>query len=345
MKNFTGRVYDISSLGNIISVQNRFVKQRYVEKNNELRESQTVKSPSFVVARGTKDGAVISWHNEQPGVKGFHIYRNGSRITKKPLPPEITTFADKGNGTFEYRVSAVASDGQESPRSVLSRCQVGSADTKSPQLVVISPPTSCQPGQPVDVKVRVLDGRTFSSISAKIYYRKPTEQNWKQFPMLRRTKAVFGYRIAGQEITEAGLEYYVVVSDGDNISNFPATAPTLPMSLTAGRITDTSAPAPLGEFTAQPGALNVLEIGKTLKWVPSASDDVFWYQIYRSRQSNFQPGPANQLTYVPGSVTEFKDNGLDWDGQRLTGLRYYKVTALDKSGNESSTRHTTAVDW
>lgn len=339
MKNFTGRIYDISSLGNIISVQNRFVKQRYVAKNEEFRKSQVIKSPSFVEARGTQDGAVISWRNEQPEVKGFHIYRNDSRITNDLLPPEITAFANKGNGLFEYRVSAVGADGQESPQSVPTHCKAGASDTDSPQMIVISPPTSSPLGQSVDVELRVLDDRTFSSISAKIFYRKPTDQQWKQFPMQRKTKAVFGYRIPGKEVNEEGLQYYLVASDGDNISYFPTTAPALPMSLTACRITDTTAPA------APSKAPTRRLKDKTIRWARPSSDDVFWYQIYRSSHKDFEPGPANRLTYIPGYLTEFKDNGLDWNGQRLNGLRYYKVTALDKSGNESSSDHAIAVDW
>ena len=44
-----------------MSTQNRFVKQNYVEKINQLRKQQRVQAPSHIIAKGTLEGAQISW--------------------------------------------------------------------------------------------------------------------------------------------------------------------------------------------------------------------------------------------------------------------------------------------
>ena len=49
-KNFSNRVTDISSLGNIQSIQNRYVQLRYIGKETQLIASQSVKAPSSVMA-------------------------------------------------------------------------------------------------------------------------------------------------------------------------------------------------------------------------------------------------------------------------------------------------------
>jgi hypothetical protein len=41
------------------------------------------------------------------------------------------------------------------------------------------------------------------------------------------------------------------------------------------------------------------------------------------------------VTYVSGDTTEFKDAANDFDGQELSGVRYYRLTVEDKAGNES----------
>lgn len=68
-RSFLYRIEDISSYGNIMSTQNRFVKQNYVEKINQLRKQQRWQAPSHIIAKGTLEGAQISWRNEEPAVR------------------------------------------------------------------------------------------------------------------------------------------------------------------------------------------------------------------------------------------------------------------------------------
>ncbi|TWT82474.1 Endo-1,4-beta-xylanase A precursor [Planctomycetes bacterium CA13] len=323
--NFNDRVHDISSLGNMISVQNRFVKLRYVPKVKELRRQQQIQSPSAVTACGTIDGTVIRWHNEQPSVHGFNVYRDGQQINDTLLPPDVSMFADHVNGTFAYQVTAVDETGNESPRSIRSQCSAGDADKIAPHVIVISAPTSQPVGQPVDIVARVLDGRVYKEISATLYFRKPAESEWKELPMTRQAKAVFGGRIPGYEVSETGLEYFVAASDGTQTGYFPKAGITQPATLVGFSILDTTPPV-------QPSGL--VDANGTLQWKASEGR-VYWYQIYRGNSPEFKIGPATLLTYVPSDVSEFTDKAPDRNGQPLRGADYYRVVAVDEAGNES----------
>lgn len=335
VQSFRDRVYDISSLGNIMSIQHRFVKERYVVKEEKMRAAQTVKAPGDVQARGTKTGAVIRWQNRQPEARGYHVYRDGRRLNAELIAHPAMKYTDQASGNFRYQVSAVDRQGREGPRSVPSRCPAGHADRKAPRIVVISPPTSLMPGQGLEVKARVLDDRSYGCISAQLCYRRPGRNRWQVIPMERRTKAIFGARIPGAEMTEAGLEYHVQATDGDNTGVYPATAPQLNLTAVAWHWPDRASPPPLKAVTLSE---------QTLTWHKPAPD-VFWIRIYRSRRPDFEPGPANALTYVPAGITRFKDNGLDWDGQPLTGTWYYRLATQDKSDNESKATRAVGIQW
>ena len=69
--NFTGRVTDVSSLGNVVSTQNRYVQRNYLPKERQLRKRLAIQPPSDVTARGTLQGAVVVWNNEQPVRRAF----------------------------------------------------------------------------------------------------------------------------------------------------------------------------------------------------------------------------------------------------------------------------------
>jgi hypothetical protein len=325
VKNFTGRVTDISSLGNVMSSQNRYVQKNYVAKEDTLRKYQSVKAPSFATARGTLNGAVISWKSEVAGAKGFNVYRNGKKLNGQPLAGTSTSFTDMANGSFSYCVTAVDASGNESPMSVPSRCDAGAADTTPPHVVVVSPPSSHSAGQAVWVKARILDNRAYEYISAALYYRIPGDRAWKKMKMDRKVKAIFAAAIPANAVGEKGLEYYVEASDGSSTSFFPASAPNSPLSVT------TFAPASKGE-TLKP--IDVLVKDQTLTW-KVVGENVYWIRIYRNSQPDCKANPANFVTYVSASSKGFKDNGEGFDGSALKGNSYYRITAVDKAGNES----------
>jgi hypothetical protein len=245
VRNFTHRVTDISSLGNVMSIQNRFVQQDYL-----------------------------------PSIKGLS-------------PSEGWREEDGSPGLFA---------------------------------VLISPPTSVAPGQSVDLKVRLLEAKSYRSASARIHYRTPGETGWKVRDMSRRTKAIFALRIPAKEVSPDGLEYYVEASDGESTTWYPASGADIPLTVVVHA----------GERSARSEwSGNVLTDGRELTW-SNAGKSAFWYKIYRSTVPSFVPGPATFLTYVASGTTKFRDNGEGWDGVQLRGAWYYRVTAVNREGSESA---------
>jgi len=325
---FTHRVNDISSLGNVTSIENRQVQLNYVAREEALRKSLPVQPPE-VTARGTHTGAVVTWTNREPGAAGFHVYRDGNRLNKSAVPAghegQAYVFTDQGSGKFRYAVTAVSGSDVESLPSVPVTCLAGAADAVAPYLAVISPPCSVAPGQDAAIKVRVLDGRTYDSISATLSYRTLGATQWKSLSMTRKVKAIFTARIPADAIAAAGVEYYIEATDGDNAARFPASAPTVNATILVESRQNAAAPSTPKTIRA---------VGRRLSWTP-AEGDVHWYRIYRGSSAEFQPGPENFLTYVPKEVTEFQDNGPGSDGQPLKAPRWYRVSAVDTDDNES----------
>ena len=343
VRNFTGRVTDISSLGNVASVQDRFVQKNFLPREAALRLNHAARPPLEVAARGTRDGARITWKNAQPEVRGFVVYRDGwQKATPAPLPPTATEFVDTAQGDVKYTVAALRWDEQESPQSLPYPCQAGAADRTPPQIVVISPPTSAFAGQPVAVKARLLDNRGYELLSATLCYRKPGAPEWTRLPMARRVKAVFAAQLPAAAVTEDGLEYYVEATDGDNTACFPVSAPSEPLSLTVeplivkGAASTADAAGAAGTLGAAPAPVKlVAKESKPLSLAWEAVPGAVLYQVYRSEKEGFEPGPENALTFVAADAElSFTDHGEDLWARPLRGPWRYRVVAVDKQGNE-----------
>jgi len=323
VNNFNKRVVDISSLGNIQSVQNRFVQLNYVNKIAEVRSAQNVKMPSHVQAKGTLNGAFISWKNEEPAIKGFYVYRNGIKVSQLLSKNDIS-WDDTIKGKHRYSVTAVNTSGMESPQFSSPSCYAGSSDTNAPKIILVSPQSSLAKGQPFEITVRLLDNRKNELLNAVLYYRSIGNPDWTAVNMTRRSRAVFCSTVKLPDDTE-GIEYYVSASDGSNNCVFPPSAPQQGLSAIIYVMPDNIAP-------------NVPENVKFSKgrliWNAS-SGDVFGYKIYRSRKASFEIGCVNYLTFVDAFTTSFADNGLDFDSTRIDTC-FYKITAVDRFGNESA---------
>jgi endo-1,4-beta-xylanase len=94
-----------------------------------------------------------------------------------------------------------------------------------------------------------------------------------------------------------------------------------------------SSPPPSGDTTppAVPTGLTATAVSSSsinLDWADNTDSDLAGYKVYRSTTSNFTPGSANFVKQVTTSA--YTDTGLTADT-----TYYYKVTAVDTSGNES----------
>ncbi|MCX6134280.1 MAG: carbohydrate-binding protein [Ignavibacteriales bacterium] len=324
-RNFTSRVTDISSLGNVMSMQNRYIQRNYAALEDTLRKGQTLKAPTSVSVRGTKDGVIVRWASDDPNAAGFTVYRSGEPVNEKSLARHVRFFVDRLDGVFSYSVTARGMDGKESPLSVPVVCAAGKADSTAPQIVLVSPPGTGVSGQPAWIKARILDTRSYDEISAKLYYRAPEQKKWNVVPMDRRTKAVFAAEIPGTDLTGKGVQYYIEASDGTNTAVYPPSSPAAPLSIAVSAASDSKWPL-------CPANIGLKE--RKLTW-DSIGKDAFWYRIYRSNKPGFKAGPANLVTYVAAGTTGFKDNGEGFDGAALKGDWYYRVTAVSRSGVES----------
>ena len=88
---------------------------------------------------------------------------------------------------------------------------------------------------------------------------------------------------------------------------------------------DTTAPAAPRDLTTVPGDGQV-----TLTWSPNTEPDLSHYVIYRSITSGFTPTSSDSVGRVDKPDTTFTDTGL------INGMTYYyRISAVDKVGNES----------
>lgn len=330
-KSFQTRVDDISSLGNNQSAQNRYVQQRYVALESQLRNGQAIKAPVNVVVKNTADGAVLTWNYENKAANGFKVFRDGKEIATLE---DVRTYADTYDGTAVYTVTALT-DGGESTASIPQTCDAGSADKNAPQAIVVSPSTTVRAGQDMKVKARILDNSAYESLSATIHYRAlGSDAEFTEMKMERRAKAVFAADVPSAAFADTGIEYYVTASDSRNIGYWPASAPDLNAVCTV--YTDNS-------DTVIHAPKNVEAVNGGIEW-NDAGENVHWYRIYRGDTPDFTPSMANFVTYVEKGTTSFADVPYDFDGSALAGKeKYYRVTAVDQYMNESIPSKAAAV--
>jgi hypothetical protein len=322
-RSYLDRTMDMSSLGQLVS-NHQMIMQLYIVKvQNDHRASQQVKYPSHITARQSAAGVELAWRNEEPAAKGFNVYRNDKKLNAEPLSAKVSSFTFKSadvSGIF--RVSVLGPDGSESlPSAPVT------VDTNAPRVVVISPPSTARAGQPLDIEARVSSGFVPEEVSAELRYRGLGAKKWVSLPMNRRCRAIFAARIPAGSVSTGGIEYQIVANAGGRKALYPATAPEISALITVEA--GVAAPKP-----SAPASLTLDADGKTLRW-PPASGNVFWYRIYRSKDARFTPGRENFLTYVFKNTLTFTDREPDFEDRPLTGVYYYRVTTVDRLGNES----------
>lgn len=91
-----------------------------------------------------------------------------------------------------------------------------------------------------------------------------------------------------------------------------------------------------------PGAVRTAVQGDTVsvRWLPSPDTDVAGYRVWRAaeREGPFRPAADTERAESPPAATSDGEEWLAWrDPGRPAGrLHWYRVTALDSAGNESS---------
>lgn len=327
--NFNTRVTDISSLGNVVSMQNRFVQKDWYDASVKQMNTFNALPPTNLEVHGTKEGALLEWETAGSNYKAFQIFRDGKKLDE--VKGNIFSYEDKINGLHKYEVRLQLFGNDDPQPSISVPCQAGNADMDGPQIVVISPPTSVLEGQTVCVKASLLDNRADALLSATLFYKNANEDEWKQLPMTRKVKSVF---VAEIPCSEKGIEYYISASDGDHASFFPADGSVHPLSCIQ-----------TGSKQIEPLAAPQLTANKqSLKW--HAVNGASYYQIYRSDKKEFTVSNVNLVTYLSADAAlTFADNGYDFKGNKLTGELFYKITAVDQLGYESKSSQAISIKY
>ena len=106
--NFMYRVNGISSLGNVVSMQNRVVHLNSRREGNQLRKAMAIQPRWNVVARGFfRQGAAIHWTNEERNVLGFPRLPQWQEVDRRTVACRRPQLYRRGHGSFRYAVSAV----------------------------------------------------------------------------------------------------------------------------------------------------------------------------------------------------------------------------------------------
>jgi hypothetical protein len=316
--NFLNRVTDISSLGNVQSIQNRYIQERYLQKEEELLRSAHVKFPTRVQPRGTSSGVLITWRNNEPEAKGFYLYANGKSVNQKLISNLDSSYIVSSHEPAQYSVTAISSSGIESDLSPSSFAYAGTSDKKPPLIVVVSPPGGVKKGTFCYIKVRLVDDRAYELQKATLHYRKVGTANWFVSPLSRRVKAVFA---GGFLCDRAGVyEYFVSASDGSNEATFPVDRET-PLTVVVEE----------NGCTKGNQQIEVQELNGELRW-NMAGDKLDVFQVYRSQQKDFNAGPSTFVTYLPPQAQQYQSNMIDFNGDSLKGTYYHKVILMDSRG-------------
>jgi hypothetical protein len=333
VKNFTHRVTDISSLGNVQSIENRYVQERYLAKENELQQKAVIKFPTSIAARGTTTGAVITWTNNEPGCKGFYVYADEKKINGTVIPATDSSFIHTADAFVKYQVTAVNEAGTESEWSPSATCLAGRADAEAPHIVLVSPPSSVKQGANFSVTVRLLDNGQYNLLTATLYYRSIGAAQWKKILMQRRVKAIFTADIpCSQPVI---MEYYIAATDGSNTAVFPAAAPTACNSFVVEH-----------EGSKKQIAVPLLSVHQQkLQWKNTGGQNDITYKIYRSALPACAPVAANYLTYLPAAMQEFTDNGVDFNNKPLQGKWYYRIAVVLQNGIEIPGRNVVVIGY
>jgi hypothetical protein len=322
VSNFTSRVTDISSLGNVQSIQNRYIQERYLAKEDELLKKAVVKFPTHVVAKGTANGAIITWKNNEHGCSGFNLFVGGMKLIEN-IPATDSSITVTGEGFLHFRLSAISAPGVESELSAVASCYAGKSDSMAPQIIVVSPPASIKQGSYFSVKARLLDNRQYNLLKATLLYRNAGEANWKRLSMQQKLKGIFTADVLCEK--PVTLEYYIEATDGLNKSTYPVEKSN---SLTVL----------VEQFRPFPKVLSITarQTNKKISWAFQKLPANWYYNVYRSKIKTAIPSSGTLITYLPPEATSFEANGFNVDGKPLNGVYYYYITVMDMNGLEKA---------
>ncbi len=172
-------------------------------------------------ANPTEQGVELTWvQDDYDTLMGYNVYRselkdgNYVKLNNSIIPAGENTFLDDScepGVTYWYTFTVVLSDFSESaPAGKVSATPV---DTISPT-IYHNPVNQGYANNNLVINCTASDNIAVQS--ATLYYRTVGAAEWKSLPMAKLNDR-FSATIFGSEVTMAGLEYYISVTDGRNV--------------------------------------------------------------------------------------------------------------------------------
>ena len=246
----------------------------------------------------------LAWvpSNDNVGVSGYHIFRNGSVVATTTL----ATYTDSGlaaSTAYSYAVSAFDAAGNESAQSISASAQTLAA-------VDIIPPNILSVASSTSAATAAITWTTDKPASSQVNYG--LSAAYTAASILDANFATT-HSVSLADLLPKTTYHFQIVSVSS--SGFAATSSDYTFVTAAAA--DTQAPAAPGDLTASSTSATAI----ALTWVPSSDNvGVAGYNIYRD-------GNAVAST----TLAVFNDTGLT-----ASTTYAYEVSAFDAAGNESA---------
>jgi pectin methylesterase-like acyl-CoA thioesterase len=256
----------------------------------------------------------LSWAaNSEADLAGYRVYRwvgddeSAARLTSTLLTSPTYVDRTASNGTsYTYAVTAVDQAGNESLQS--TAVTATPADVTAP----MAPKSLTATGSSTGVDLDWADN-TEADLAGYVVYRATADGDYVRLTPTPLTASTYSDDTATAHTVSS---YRVTAVDRIGHES--------PVSETASaKPADTSAPGRPSQLTA-----TGTEAGVTLDWADQTEVDLGGYLVYRADTAE---GPFTNLTTGPVTTSTFDDTTAS-----KTATSYYRVTAVDTTGNESA---------
>ncbi len=175
------------------------------------------------------DGVHLSWtQDDYSTLAGYNVYRaesetgtpvklNSSVILPEADPTQpgrtIGSFVDtqvEGGKRYYYSFTVVPTDVGAAESKPSGQVSVVAKDVQAPQ-IIHTPVTTAVTGSKLCISATVTDNVAVTGVT--LFYRTTGESSWKSLPMTANNSKYSVY-LSAADITLAGLEYYIVATDG-----------------------------------------------------------------------------------------------------------------------------------
>lgn len=214
---------------NFLKVNNACAKEDQTKKVfgeyqlHEFTIDTTAAMSMNLQAIATAEGINLTWaQDEYDTLLGYNIYRSeekdGNFVKLNPaiLLPTDESFLDENaepGKTYWYTYTVVLSDFTESKPAGKIFCTA--YDTMSPSLYH-TPVNQGYENNNLVISCTASDNVAIKNVT--LYYRTVGDAQWKTLSMVKNNDK-YSATIFGSEVTLAGLEYYIVATDGNNEVN------------------------------------------------------------------------------------------------------------------------------